>query len=139
MAADVLLSKLEGVKRTGDGRWIAKCPSHRDRSPSLSIRELDDGRTLVHCFAGCGVEAVLGAIGLDFEDLFLPRQTERGKPERRPFLPSDVFDIARREIAVAAIVACDLHKKREVSESDYQRLLTAAERLEGIARAAYGR
>ena len=44
MSADVLLSILEGVKRTGPGRWMARCPAHGDKSPSLSIRELDDGR-----------------------------------------------------------------------------------------------
>ena len=67
------------------------------------------------------------------------RRIRHGRPERRPFLPPDVFEIAGREIAVAAIVACDLHRNREVSEADYERLLTAAQRLDGIAKAAYGR
>ena len=37
-AAARLLDRLTGVKQTAPGRWIAKCPAHEDRSPSLSIR-----------------------------------------------------------------------------------------------------
>jgi hypothetical protein len=55
MTADALLHKLDGVRRTGTDRWIAKCPAHDDRRASLSIRELNDGRALLHDFAGCGV------------------------------------------------------------------------------------
>ena len=38
-----LVSRLHGVKDTGSKRWIAPCPPHDDKRPSLSIRELDDG------------------------------------------------------------------------------------------------
>ena len=53
MSAEILLSKLDKVKRTGAGRWLACCPAHADKGPSLSLRETDDGRVLVYCFAGC--------------------------------------------------------------------------------------
>lgn len=59
MSAGALLARLDAVKPTGPGRWLARCPAHEDRSPSLSIRELDDGRTFVHCFAGCYALEVL--------------------------------------------------------------------------------
>ena len=41
--------------------WMARCPAHDDRSPSLSIA---DGETklLVHCFAGCVARDVLTAL-----------------------------------------------------------------------------
>ena len=48
----------------------AQCPAHDDRDPSLSIRECDDGKVLVHCFAGCKTEDILGALGLAWGDLF---------------------------------------------------------------------
>ncbi len=47
MSADRLLSALDGVKRIGVDRWLTRCPAHDDRRPSLSVRELDDGRLLV--------------------------------------------------------------------------------------------
>jgi len=57
-------------RRTGSGRWMAHCPAHNDSSASLSIREDRKGRVLVHCFAGCHIEAVVSAVGLRTSDLF---------------------------------------------------------------------
>ena len=39
MSANALLARLDRVRRVGDGRWIACCPAHHDRSrrsPSAS-------------------------------------------------------------------------------------------------------
>lgn len=69
MTVHGLLSKLERVARTGAG-WIGRCPAHADKCPSLSIRE-ENGRILLHCFGGCGIEAVLAALGIEKRDLFL--------------------------------------------------------------------
>ena len=67
--ADLLLSRLENTKRSGKG-WIARCPAHADRSASLSLTESDDGKTLVHCFAGCEAKAIVEAVRLTLADLF---------------------------------------------------------------------
>jgi putative DNA primase/helicase len=48
-------------KRTGGG-WIARCPAHDDRTPSLSIRASDEGHVLVRCHAGCDQTAVINAL-----------------------------------------------------------------------------
>lgn len=69
MSVDNLLSRLDAVKG-GHGRWIARCPAHDDRSPSLSICECDDGRILVHCHAGCSPADIMSAVGLSMTDLF---------------------------------------------------------------------
>jgi hypothetical protein len=63
------LSRLERVRRSGSG-WVARCPAHEDRSPSLSVREGGEGRVLVYCHAGCPTEDVVAAIGLTMRDLF---------------------------------------------------------------------
>jgi len=78
-------SELAGIlnaRHAGRGRWQAKCPAHADRSPSLSIRQADDGRTLIHCFAGCEPQEILAALGLSRRDLFVgpppsPEQAQR--------------------------------------------------------------
>lgn len=66
---DVLRSRLKGVKQHGD-RFMAVCPAHQDKSPSLSLSRGEDGRALVHCFAGCKTRDVLGAVGLEMHNLF---------------------------------------------------------------------
>ncbi len=78
---EVVLSKLRGAKRNGSG-WVARCPAHKDRCPSLSIAEGDDGCCLLHCFAGCEPEAVAAAIGLQLSDL-MPKSTAPLRSTRR--------------------------------------------------------
>jgi hypothetical protein len=68
-ALDDVLARLEKVRRAGQG-WSASCPAHPDRHPSLSVRVGDDGRVLLKCFAGCRIEAIVVALGLELQDLF---------------------------------------------------------------------
>src|SRR3990167_5856425 len=49
--AEVIAAALDG--RWRNGRWWGLCILHRERTPSFSISEGDDGRALVHCFGGC--------------------------------------------------------------------------------------
>lgn len=65
----LVLERLKGVKESGNG-WTALCPAHEDRRPSLSVAEGQDGRCLLHCFAGCSFEAIIHALGLQASDLF---------------------------------------------------------------------
>lgn len=51
-------------------RFQARCPAHRDHSPSLSIAEGPGGRTLLHCFAGCSTDSILASLKLSRRDLF---------------------------------------------------------------------
>ena len=62
MTAATLLSRLEKVRPSGADRWSASCPSHQGKNPSLSIRELPDGRVLVRCWAGCDVLSIFEGI-----------------------------------------------------------------------------
>ena len=83
-----LLSSLDAVKARGPHKWSAKCPAHADKSPSLSIREGDDGRLLVHCFAGCRVNDITAALGLRVADLFM--DTPAAGDARRPPKPARI-------------------------------------------------
>lgn len=67
---DHFLSRLQAVTPSGPG-FMARCPSHDDTNPSLSITEGSDGRVLLHCHAGCTPEQVVTALGLTMKDLFL--------------------------------------------------------------------
>jgi len=60
MNAETLARALNG-RRTGS-HWMASCPTHGDRDPSLSIRDADDGKVLVHCHAGCDQSVVIGEL-----------------------------------------------------------------------------
>ena len=69
MNIEDILSRLNGVRKSGGG-YIARCPAHEDKRPSLSINTSEDGRLLLKCHAGCSIEAIVGALGLSMKDLF---------------------------------------------------------------------
>ena len=87
-AATKLLDRLEGVKRTGPSRWLARCSAHPDKSPSLTICETDPGMTLIHCFAGCEPGDVLAAVGLTMSDLFPERLPKHSYPASHSSIPA---------------------------------------------------
>jgi hypothetical protein len=135
MSADVLLSRLDGVRRTGPDRWLARCPAHEDRRASLSLRELADGRVLLHCFALCRPDEVLDALGIDWSALF-PVDSAGKKFKKAPGIPaSDILKALDFESLVVAVIAADMIKKREISDQDYERLSLACQRI-GAARGA---
>lgn len=76
-----ILDRLDNVKQTGPKQWIARCPAHEDRTPSLSISRGNDGRAILHCHGGCDTKDILAAIGIELRDLFPP--TVNNKPKAK--------------------------------------------------------
>lgn len=139
MSADTLLSRLAGVRKMGAGRWHALCPAHPDKRPSLSIRELDDGRILLHDFSGCSVEDVLGAVGLEFDALYPERAIDhRCPPERKPFNAADILAAVGFEALVVSIAASTLERGEVLGKADRERLQVANKRLQEAAGVANG-
>jgi hypothetical protein len=128
MSVETLLSRLDKVRRTGAGRWVARCPAHDDRTPSLSIRELDDGRILLHCFAGCAAAEVLAAAGLELSDLF-PEPIGEKKPERRPFAAIDALRCLEFEATLVYLAAVDVRNGRALTDKDIERIGVAVSRI----------
>jgi putative DNA primase/helicase len=58
--AEAIAEKLSG-KRAGSG-FVCVCPAHDDHSPSLSIKDGDDGGLIVHCFVGCRPASIYAAL-----------------------------------------------------------------------------
>lgn len=83
-----LLTRLDKVSGKHP-KWMAICPAHEDRSPSLVISETPEGTILIHCFAGCGAGDIMDAIGMSLSDLFsektigMFKKTERSEREER--------------------------------------------------------
>jgi len=137
MSAQALLDRLEKVRATGNGTWLACCPAHADKRPSLSIKETGDGVVLVHCFAGCGVDEILGASGVPIDELFPPKppQGDNAKPLRRPFPAADVLEALSAEAQIVVLCAMDMRKGQM---PDMERLLLAKERIDAGRKLANG-
>jgi hypothetical protein len=125
-----LLDRLNSVKQTAPGRWLARCPAHQDRSPSLSIRELDDGRLLLHDFGGCEVGDVLAAVGMQMSELFPQRLAEHSYFPTHQRLPArDLLVILDHELTVVVLLLTDVVARRSVNEAQVRRLVQAAARV----------
>ena len=134
--AEKFLSRVEGVRQTGTGRWIFRVPTREDKRPSGSARELDDGRLLIHDFAGSSASEILAAVGLEMTDLYPEQLTEYGKRERRPFPAADALRCVAFEALVVSAAAAALATGEPLLSVDRDRLLVAAERLNAAAKAA---
>ena len=130
MGVDSLLSKLDKVKPRGRNNWQACCPAHADKGPSLSVRELDDGRVLVHCFAGCSIHEILQSVGMELGDLFPPRDVGNAHRERRPFHATDALRAVGFEALVVCAAAASLASGEPLSAVDRERLILAGQRIQ---------
>lgn len=141
MSVDALLGRLEGVKTAGPFRWTARCPAHEDKNPSLAIREAEDGRILVHCFAGCAVSSVVAAVGLELSDLYpdRPIKTDFAKSERRPFSAMQVLNTLATDSMFCAVLSANMANGHQIDEVDRKHLMAAASRLQEAADIAAGR
>lgn len=65
-----VLDRLEDYKARRN-EFRARCPAHNGNSEdSLSIKEGDDARALLICRAGCDLQNIVHALGLEVVDLF---------------------------------------------------------------------
>jgi hypothetical protein len=140
---DVLLDRLSKVRRAGKG-FTACCPAHDDKhSPSLSLSEGDDGKILLHCFAGCAPAAVVAAIGLSLSDLFPERLSPTTSADRTAMRLAAqesrwkaALGTVTFETCVALACAHQVRKGEPVSDEDLERLKLAIDRLDA-ARAVF--
>jgi len=115
MDAESIARGLDKPRRYGHS-WMACCPAHDDRNPSLTITDGDDGKTLVHCFSGCSQQDVIEALrarGL-WPDATPQQRYKAEQRERRENLEHHkmILEIARS----------DLKRGRRVSRRDHEQI-----------------
>ena len=120
---DNFLSRLQRVRATGSGRWIASCPTanhaNGDKHPSMTISEGSDGRVLACCHSQqCSIDEIAGAVGMSVGEL-MPENLgyHRMKPQRVPHNPIDVMSAIRTDLTVALVMMKDIKKGMVLDES----------------------
>lgn len=130
-----MLTKVKGR----NGSWTACCPAHNDKGPSLAIKETENGRVLLHCFAGCETLHVVQALGMDMTDLFPPTSRRdyssssgdySGEGKKTTFYASDLMRIIAFEALVVSICAYDMSQGKKLSEVDRERMKVSQQRIE---------
>lgn len=134
-----ILSRLEKVKRTGRNNWLACCPAHDDRSPSLTIHASDTGKVVVKCFAECSFESIVNAVGLGWEPWYPPKQDGDFSPAiRRPFPAADVLEAVANETFYVAYMAATMAQGYQLEPRDKVILDQAYDRIMEARRLALG-
>lgn len=131
--ATPLLARLEGVKQNGQGRWVALCPAHADRSPSLAIKDTGE-RLLLHCFAGCDADDVLVAVGMAWRDIYPDRwdcAAKRPNEGRHRYVKrhSQEIDPLDLEREILRLAAADVRAGKLLSIEDAARVEVAKTRI----------
>ena len=125
-----LLPCLDRVRSRGDSKWMARCPSHEDNGPSLSIEETADGTLLIHCFAGCSADEILGSVDLTLADLFPNPMDHKGTVPRWP--AKDLLLVLSREFDIVLIAANDIAAGKPLTQDGLDRLAAAARRVQRV-------
>ncbi len=123
MKADLIIERLEHVRATGKNRWIARCPAHKDSSPSLVITQPDNERVLIHCHAGCSTGDILDSLGLDWGAL-MPDKDSSYSATRITRKDEPIVDQMLIEISQAMFL-----RGERLSEMDKQAVLNARLRV----------
>lgn len=134
MNTDALLSKLNKIKSNGNGKWLACCPAHFDKSPSLAIKHTDDGKILLHCFSGCAVADVVAALGLTLADL-MPENPSYQKGSKVPkFNKYELFDCLVHSGLILSMGIRKLLNFNDLTPEDLILISKAEESINDIAR-----
>lgn len=138
MSVNKILNKLQKVKSNGNGSYMACCPAHEDRSPSLSVKDNGDGRIMLRCFAGCETIDVLNAIGLDWDDVMPPKQEKLLhviKPKEHKIYTTDALEVIRNEARIIVMCAIDIDKNVKVTDAELARVKKAMTRINTVIEA----
>jgi hypothetical protein len=135
VTADVILSRLDAVHQVAHGRWRARCPAHDGKNRDvLSIGETSDGTVLVKCFHGCSAADVVGAVGLQLQDLF-PRVEWQAtgahhvRPTRRPRVDWPALIVAcERDLILVKIILAAVSRREPINDTDATACQAAATR-----------
>src|SRR5262245_26504684 len=108
MTAEQIAEVLGG--RKAGAVWMARCPAHDDRCPSLVIADANGGKVLVHCHAGCDQRNVIAALQARGAWEWTGQGTDRSLPRTDRTAPAkpDRDAIERTEIALTPWRGSDL-------------------------------
>lgn len=124
---DNLLSRLDKVKSNGSGKWIALCPAHADKRPSLAVKLTDDDKILLKCWCACDVESIISAIGLTLSDLMpeKPQGYNRTRARVTRFSKTEMFDRLLHESIILGLGIRQLLNGKELSPTDIESISKA--------------
>jgi len=128
MIADRFLHLFDKVISTGQNRWVAICPCHDEKTPSMTITEGDDS-VLMHCF-GCGANGKDVCERFDINPMELFSKDFTPGDYKKPRIPAaDILRCLDYEILFMSCVNRQLLAGQPLRKEDTERLKIAAKRI----------
>ena len=112
------LSRLDKVKQVGRGQWLACCPAHDDKNPSMSISEKND--TFVVCCHTCkaGGTEIMESVGLTASDFYEKQDIPNHiKPVKRKWSARQICEIMGASASNVALL-CERKKHQDLTEEE---------------------
>jgi len=125
-----ILSRFSKVYKSGEGEYQCLCPSHDDSTASLGLKFKED-KMILNCFAGCSMESILQASGLDWGDVMPDSRDDDAKGSMK-FNPYAVLKATRNDVLFVALCASQVSNSSPLEDSDKQKLLEVTSRLRGL-------
>lgn len=134
---DKLLSKLQRVTakkptKNGLNLWLALCPAHADKTPSLTITECTDNTVLLKCWSGCTVSEIVRAVGLELKDLFKYESTNKQSNSSPSFKKLPSKQAIAHERLIIQVAQAQQNKGQLLNKADKQRYQLALQRLKRL-------
>jgi hypothetical protein len=107
---DQILDRLVNVKKSGTNKWIACCPVHEDKTPSMGV--WDEGeRIIMHCL-GCGAKGpeIMGALSMPVRMLF---KGDDSMPAG--YVPKAVIEKAKEAVYFVDIFESEVRKGHDAT------------------------
>ena len=131
---DILQTKIlpflkDPIKRHNGG-YLAFCPSHNDRKGrSLAVSLGRQDQVLLHCFSGCAIHEITGAIGLNVADLYPKSVSKYDRQTRSYFNEWQILTALQHDAIVVLIAARSMLSGKGLPESDVAFLSQAVIRI----------
>ncbi len=126
---NAILASLEKVKQRGPGSYFACCPVHQEKTPSLSVREADNGNIIAHCF-GCGANGidVVEALGLPKGYLFAESLESNNE---RYFTAKQLHELDI-QAWYCLLAVYDVHAGKKLRSHDYHKYAKCRKNLNSV-------
>ncbi len=124
------LNRLDKVRRMGEGRWIACCPAHGDKHPSLNIKLSDGDVILLQCRSGgCSAYDIVSAVGMNLSDLFPKTDRHHAPRQKYPFSAREILAAMVPESICIALIGKQMSQGITPDEKTLQTLILAVSRI----------
>lgn len=133
-AIERILSYFSKVKSMGGHKYMASCPKHVDKTPSLAIKERSGGTILMHCFS-CGANGVeiCQALGIEPTELFPDSNPAAKKHYPRSAINNRSINALRDDFVRLLIIANGMKNAGDLSEDDRKFIADLAIKVNDVA------